>query len=102
MATDKQFKNFGNGKMIFEVFPQEYLDLDKELQTEYHPKLQFLAGYSMDDIDLKLAQVAAYCEVILDGSYDIKDRVKVAGILVQKLKEKREMPQAQTIIIAKS
>lgn len=93
------FRVTGNQKMVFEVFPQEYLDLDAELKTEYHPKLDFLKNYPVDDMDIKLAQIAAYCEVILDGDYDIKDRVKVAGILVKKLKEKREVPGAQTIIL---
>jgi hypothetical protein len=95
----EQFRNYGNGKMIFEVFPQEYIDLDRELQTEYHPKLAFIAKYSMDDIDIKLAQIAAYCEVMLDGDYRIDDRVKLAGILCKKLQEKREYPGAQVIIL---
>lgn len=92
------FHNYGNGKMVFELFPHEFIALDAELKTEFHPKLDFLKGYAADEIDIKLAQIAAYCEVILDGDYDIKDRTKLAGILVEKLKEKREVPGAQTII----
>lgn len=92
------FRVQGNGKMVFEIFPPEYLALDAELRTEYHPKIAFIAGYPADEIDIKIAHVAAYCEVILDDCYTIQDRVKLCGILVEKLKEKREDPKAQIII----
>lgn len=96
---DVLFKT-GNGKVVFEVFPQEYRDLDAELKTEYHPKLSaVLAGINMDDMDLKIAHIASYCEVVLDGAYDVADRTKLCGVLVKKLKEKREDPEAQTIIL---
>lgn len=85
--------------MIHEYFPQEYIDLDKELSSGYHPKLEFIAGYPADEIDIKLAQIAAYCEVALEDDYTLNDRIKLCGILATKLKEKREYPEAQKIIL---
>jgi hypothetical protein len=97
---DNQFQITGNGKMIFEIFPQEYLDLQAELASGFHPKIvAIISVYPAEEIDIKLAQIAAYCEVVLDGDYDINDRVKLAGVLTKKLMEKREYPEAQNIIL---
>lgn len=90
---------WGNGKYVFELFPKEYIDLDKELQSGYHPKLAFINGYGMDEMDIKLAQIAAYCEVMLDGDYKLEDRIQLCGILKEKLVLKREYPEAQNIIL---
>lgn len=98
MSDNKDLIAWGNGKYVFELFPKEYIDLDAELRTEYHPKLDFIAGYPPDEIDIKLAQIAAYCEVALEGDYTLTDRMALCKILTEKLKEKREYPQAQTII----
>ena len=98
MAQDDN-NNWGNGKYVFELFPAEYIALDAELKTEYHPKLAFLNNYPAEEIDMKLAQIAAYCEVMLDGDYAIIDRIKLCAVLVEKLKDKREVPGSQTIIL---
>jgi hypothetical protein len=92
-------QNWGNGKVTFELFPQEILELDRELQTEYHPKLAFLNKFGSDDIDMKLAQIAAYCEVMLDGVYTLENRMQLCKILTEKLILLREYPQAQKIIL---
>ena len=81
------------------MFPQEYIDLNKELATQRHPKIQaILAGYPTDEIDIKLAQIAAYCEVMLDGDYDLAARMKLCKILTEKLILMRE-PEAGSIIL---
>lgn len=99
MSADPKLSQWGNGKYVFELFPQEYIDLDKELQTEYHPKLAFLNRFGPDEIDMKLAQLAAYCEVMLDGVYTLENRIKLCKILTEKLILLREYPQAQKIIL---
>ena len=90
-------QNWGNGKYVFELFPQEYIDLNKELLTPYHPKLDFIQQYPMDEIDIKLAQIAAYCEVMLDGDYTLENRIKLCKVLTEKLISKREIPGASVI-----
>lgn len=81
----------GNQKYTFEFFPQEYIDLNRELVTQNHPKLQaILAGYPADEIDIKLAQIAAYCEVILDGDYTLESKMQLCKILKDKLVQLRE------------
>lgn len=94
---DPKLSQWGNGKIVFELFPQEYLDLNAELCTGYHPKIEFISQYPPDELDLKLAQIAAYCEVMLDGDYDLEARIKLCKILKEKLIEKREYPSAQVI-----
>lgn len=90
----------GNGKMVFELFPQEYLDLSAELATDYHPKLQsILSRFPYEELDMKLAQIAAYCEVGLDGEYTLDKRINLCKILLQRLILKRELPEAQKIIL---
>ncbi len=89
-----------NGKMVFELFPQEYVDLSAELATDFHPKLDaILSRFPYEELDMKLAQIAAYCEVGLDGVYDLPGRMKLCKILKEKLVLKRELPPSQTIIL---
>lgn len=84
--------------MIYEFFPDEYLALERELRTDYHPKLVAILGqYPVDEVDIKLAQTAAYCEVILDGDYNLEDRIQLCRILKEKLILKRELPKTQVI-----
>jgi hypothetical protein len=84
-------REWNNGKFVFELFPPEMIALNAELNTMHHPKLAaILAGYPDDEIDIKLAQIASYCEVMLDGVYDIQSRATLCKILTQKLIEKRE------------
>lgn len=100
MSKPDQFKNFGNGKIIFEIFPDEYLALNRELCTQKHPKLQnILAQCGAEDIDMKLAQIASYCSVVMDGCYTLEDRIKLCKILKEKLILLREPEVAQTIIL---
>ena len=81
--------------MIYEIFPLEYIALSAELATGYHPRLERILqinGGTAEDIDLKLAQIAAYCGVMLDGVYDLDDRRELCVICVVKLQALRENP----------
>lgn len=98
--SSNPLQNWGNGKYIFELFPPEIIALDAELRTGYHPKIEFISNYPADEIDIKLAQIAAYCEVMLDGDYELKDRMALCKILTEKLILKREVPGAQIILLS--
>jgi hypothetical protein len=106
MSYDEQktkkdnFQYQNNGKFILEIFPQEYIDLNKELATQNHPKIQaIVAGYPPEEIDIKLAQIAAYCEVMLDGDYTLESRIQLCKVLKDKLVLLREPEGVQNIIL---
>lgn len=91
---------YSNGKFIFEIFPDEYIALNREIATQNHPKLQaIIAQIGVDDLDMKLAQTAAYCEVMLDDVYSLHDRIKLCKILTEKLVLLREPEVTQSIIL---
>lgn len=92
--------NWGNGKYVFELFPPEYIALNLELNNiHYHPKLaEILAKFPDDEIDMKLAQIASYCEVMMDGVYDLDSRIQLCRVLLERLKILREDPNASVII----
>lgn len=70
------------------MFDQEFIDLNGELHK--HPELcAHLANHSTAELEIRLAEIASYCQVILDGEYDGRDLKKLAGILYKKLLEKR-------------
>ena len=86
--------------MNIQEFPEEVIALNKELATPYHPVLQKLM-YALDPATSfaeRLAHIAAYCGVIVDGMYDSDQIVNLCGILRDKLIAKRENPN-QTIHI---
>jgi hypothetical protein len=86
-------------KIILEFFPHEYLVLDKELRSGFHPKLEaILARFPPEEIDMKLAQTSAYCQVVLDADYTLDHRRKLCLILAEKLMDMREMPAPQVIL----
>lgn len=86
--------------MIIEMFDQEFIELQKELMTGYHSKLiPILANIVVGDLDMRIAHVAAYCGVMLDGEYTYQDRMKLCGILRKKLILLRENPNNSVVII---
>ena len=87
------------GKWRFEYFDERRNLLAQEVKN--HPDLaQQLAnmqaeqGIDASEFEMRLAAVASYCGVALDGDYLPSDLDKLCGILVEKLKKKR------TIIIS--
>jgi len=69
-----------------EYFDQRAQDFNSECMR--HPVLMtYMAKH--DDPAMKLAEVAAYCEVILDGSYSEEDCNMLCEVLTKKLIAKR-------------
>jgi hypothetical protein len=61
-------------------YPEPILQLQKELI--HHPVLQQdLARHPAHEWEIRLAQIALYCEVLLDGDYTEENLVKLCEIL---------------------
>ena len=79
------------------IFPDEIIALNREVVN--HPKLQErLANHGMAEWEIKLAEIALYCEVIVDGDYMPEQMVHLSGILLKKLIEKREDNRGLVVI----
>jgi hypothetical protein len=92
-------ESWTNGKVRFEMFPEGYIALNKELATGLHPKLEnLLQKHPVDEVDIKLAEIASYCQVALDATYTLAERDKLCFILAGRLEALRELP-APTVVI---
>lgn len=68
-------------------FPESYIALNQELNN--HPELcALLAKHPPQEFEIRLAEIATYCEVVLDGTYTPDDLEKIAHILWKRLREK--------------
>ncbi len=71
-----------------EYFPPERLELHIELRQ--HPDLlELLARHPLDEFEIRIAQIATYCEVILEGDYTPQDLTDLCVVLKRRLVEKR-------------
>lgn len=84
--------------MIIEFFPEGIIALQKELASGYHPTLaQKLANHRTEDWEIKLAEIASHCSVILNDTYQVEDLDKLGFILAGRLEVLREVIPAQII-----
>ena len=77
---------------ILEYFSQEQLALSREIKA--HPDLlkfirEEIKETGNSDFESKIATIAAYCEVTLDGNYLPLELDKLCVILLHKLQHKR-------------
>lgn len=71
------------------IWPDELIALNREIPN--HPKLmERLANHPMPEWEIKLAETALYCEVIVDGDYLPEQIISLCEILLVKLIERRE------------
>jgi hypothetical protein len=71
-----------------EYFEQELIDLRKEIAN--HPDLMtILAVQSDTDIYVHIAEIAAYCQMVLDGTYSKEDVLKLCTIMTERLRNRR-------------
>jgi len=76
--------------MYIQLFEPELIALRKEI--EFHPELKMiLKGQESPDIYVHIAEIAAYCEIVLDGTYSRDDILKLCEIMTQKLFQKRSI-----------
>lgn len=79
------------------IWPEEFIELNRECAN--HPKLQtLLANHPAGEWEIRIAEIALYCEVIVDGDYLPEQMQQLAGILYRKLIEKREDNRKLVII----
>jgi hypothetical protein len=75
-----------------EFFSPERLALQQEIMLDDHAALwPLLAKYPASEFEMRMAEVAAYCDVVLDGYYSQQELDKLCDILVKKLREKRTL-----------
>lgn len=80
-----------------EFFPEERIRLQQELI--HHPELcEFLAKHPANEFEIRLSEIAAYCEVILDGYYSQEELNKLCDILTRRLIQKRTGFQLEGIV----
>lgn len=74
--------------MILEYFPEDLNTLRQEIDN--HPDLLVILSVQQDkDVYIQLAEIAAYCGIVLDGTYTRADLIKLCGIMVNHLQAKR-------------
>lgn len=96
-----KIETWSNGKMRFEMFPPGHIALSRELGTGLHPKLEVLLNnHPVNELDIRLAEIASYCQVVLDATYTLEERDRLCFILAGRLEALREIPQAQNIILS--
>jgi 1-aminocyclopropane-1-carboxylate deaminase/D-cysteine desulfhydrase-like pyridoxal-dependent ACC family enzyme len=76
------------------MFPEEVIQLNRELATGLHPKLEAILSEVPGDHDFveRIAHIAAYCEIILDSMYDENELAGLCELLRKRLVDKRERP----------
>jgi len=80
--SDSKFK-------YLNIFPDEFIRLNEEIAR--HPRLQKkLAEFPAEEWEVRLAAIAYYCEVLMDGDYMPEDISKLCGILLNRLILMRE------------
>lgn len=85
------------GGLVFEYLSDSLIALQAEMA--YHPRLILnLQKHKPDDFEFRMAEICAYCDIVLDGDYVKEDWNKLADILLRRLKEKREGRQHILIV----
>ncbi len=76
------------GGITLEYFPDELNALREEI--DFHPQLQaILAGQADKDVYVHIAEIAAYCNILLAGDYTRDDIIELCGKFTEELKKRR-------------
>lgn len=80
---------FKQGKQTVVIFPESFIQLNME--SQHHPKLRMeLSLHPADEWVERIAEVAAYCNIVLDGFYTLEQLDTLAQELYKILKSMRE------------
>ncbi len=81
-----------------EMFPDGVIALNRELASGYHPKLAVrLANHPSAETEIRLAEIASYCSIAIDGIYGPEQIAELCAILAGRLEVLREL--APTIYV---
>lgn len=70
------------------MFDPSRIALQEELR--FHPELcELIAKHPASEFELRIAEIAAYCDILLDGYYTPDELSKLCGIMAAKLYERR-------------
>ncbi len=75
--------------MHLHFFPEEFLAFQEEIYYHEDLLIKLLQLPKDSPMEMKLGEVATYCEVVLDGYYDAEAVVNLCKILTKKLRAKR-------------
>ncbi len=76
----------GNKHIV--MFSADQIALHKEIP--HHPTLvERLQNHPADEYEVRLAEIANYCNIVLHGDYTPDDLDKLCGVLADKLRVKR-------------
>lgn len=92
--TEKTYENIDfsnkNSKLQYEMFPEELIQLRIEINN--HPDLLvILAGQADKDVYIQIAEIAAYCGIVLDGDYTRDDIIGLCKTCLEHLIRKRDI-----------
>jgi hypothetical protein len=71
------------------MHPPEFIALNQEIL--FHPQLIATLQEVPNSFEERLAAIAAYCDVILDGYYGPQELRDIAGKLVERLRAKNTL-----------
>lgn len=79
-------------------FPDELLDLQDEVR--YHPELQMLlANHPAMEWETKVAEIAVYCSIVLNGYYTEEDLLRICKILTRRLRKMRPKETRERLVL---
>lgn len=83
---------------LLAYFPEPILALQEELM--HHPELrELLANHEFNGgYEVKMVEIATYCDVIVDGTYGPEQMIQLAAILEKRLKAKRGFIETFTVV----
>jgi hypothetical protein len=74
--------------MYIEMFPTERIELHREVGR--HPALvEILSEQPSATFEEKLAHIATYCNVLIDGDFTQREINQLCDILIRELQQKR-------------
>ena len=78
-----------------DFFPDGMVALNRELATGLHSTLEAkLANHPASEVEIRLAEIASHCSVLLDGVYGPEQISELCAILAGRLEVLRELPKA--------
>jgi len=75
--------------MYNEYFAQVWLELNEEIQAHNTLRINLLQLPKDSPFELKFAEIAAFCGIILDGVYNNEELEEIAEDCLQRLRKAR-------------